>query len=358
MLGFRCYLKDNLSDLGVALFELNKGGMRKKVGTVPIPSNRFSQSIDIEYIFESNQILEAQISSKDTIIGSIQFSSHQALKQKELNVELNPIGSSATTTIGSLCISSLPKPNPDLESITFSVIAPLLPASSYFMMLFTQTDSVLYRSECKPNGDQWLAVNLNSGYFKDREGIEEKVSVVVYEYKNDGNHRKVLREQTSTGVFRQNTEIILGPLKIRGIKFEKSYSIIDFIQNDYEISIHFAIDFTLSNGEINHQNSYHSIIPSNNHYLAVMRAVGEIVQHFDDDKQIPLYGFGGMFPFGKDESQVCDCFALNGNIFAPHVSGMLGADYVYRQAIRKCRMSGPTNVSSILRLVKGQLQCG
>jgi len=50
---------------------------------------------------------------------------------------------------------------------------------------------------------------------------------------------------------------------------------------------------------------------------------------------------------------VSHCFALNGDIFNPSVNGVEGVCAVYKNAIQKSTLSGPTNFSPILKYVNG-----
>ena len=54
----------------------------------------------------------------------------------------------------------------------------------------------------------------------------------------------------------------------------------------------------------------------------MIKSVGEILQYYDSDKAIPMYGFGGIVPPNK---KVSHCFALNGDIFEPECNGIEGA---------------------------------
>lgn len=76
------------------------------------------------------------------------------------------------------------------------------------------------------------------------------------------------------------------------------------------------------------------------------------MEQYDTDKQYPVYGFGGknvIQPFNT----VSHCFALNGNIFNPEVQGIAGVAAVYRHAINKIELSGPTYFGPILEYVSG-----
>jgi len=51
-----------------------------------------------------------------------------------------------------------------------------------------------------------------------------------------------------------------------------------------------------------------------------------ILKNYDQDKQFPIYGFGGKLP---GDNKASHCFALNGNIFNPEVDDVDGALNAY-----------------------------
>merc|ERR1719362_1632054 len=86
-----------------------------------------------------------------------------------------------------------------------------------------------------------------------------------------------------------------------------------------------------------------------NEYLQAIRSVGNILQYYDSDKQIPVLGFGAAIPpYGNVANH---CFALNGNIFDPEVDGIKGVEDAYKHAINRVNLYGPTNFSPIIRIV-------
>ena len=86
-----------------------------------------------------------------------------------------------------------------------------------------------------------------------------------------------------------------------------------------------------------------------NEYLKAIKSVGNILQYYDSDKQIPVLGFGAAVPpYGNEANH---CFALNGNIFDPEVDGIDGVVEAYKHAINRVNLYGPTNFSPILRTV-------
>lgn len=127
-------------------------------------------------------------------------------------------------------------------------------------------------------------------------------------------------------------------------------SFLEYIFGGCEINLTIAIDFTLSNGHPSKPNSLHYMHDlKRNEYLKAIQSVGSILQYYDSDKQIPVLGFGATIPPYTQNAN--HCFALNGDIFDPEVDGIENVVEVYKHAIRKVELYGPTNFSPILNLV-------
>ena len=86
----------------------------------------------------------------------------------------------------------------------------------------------------------------------------------------------------------------------------------------------------------------------NNEYLQAIQSVGNILQYYDSDKQIPVLGYGAHIP-GHDNTS--HCFALNGNIFDPEVDGLAGVVDAYKKAIKTVSLGGPTNFAPIMKTI-------
>ena len=86
-----------------------------------------------------------------------------------------------------------------------------------------------------------------------------------------------------------------------------------------------------------------------NEYLNAIRSVGNILQYYDSDKQIPVLGFGATVP--PSTNRASHCFALNGNIFDPEVDGLDGVMEAYKNALKNVNLYGPTNFAPIIELV-------
>ena len=62
-----------------------------------------------------------------------------------------------------------------------------------------------------------------------------------------------------------------------------------------------------------------------------------------------MLGFGAAIaPYSNKANH---CFALNGNIFDPEVDGIDGVVEVYKNAINKVNLYGPTNFASFLEVL-------
>ena len=77
--------------------------------------------------------------------------------------------------------------------------------------------------------------------------------------------------------------------------------------------------------------------------------MGEILQYYDTDKKIPVFGFGAKVPPVDDRAQ--HCFSLNGNIFDPELNGLDGVIDAYKQALNKIAFYGPNYMAHVLRMV-------
>ena len=89
-----------------------------------------------------------------------------------------------------------------------------------------------------------------------------------------------------------------------------------------------------------------------NEYLQALTAVGDILQYYDSDKEIPAYGFGACIP--PSHNRGSHCFALNGDIFKPECNGLNGVIEAYKTALNKVQLYGPTHFSEIIAEINGR----
>jgi len=142
-------------------------------------------------------------------------------------------------------------------------------------------------------------------------------------------------------------------IKISNALVQKRVTFLDYVFGGCEISLQVAVDFTASNGPAHNPNSLHFMGNANvpNQYITAIQSVGSILEQYDTDKRYPVYGFGGRMP--ESPTQTSHCFALNGDVFNPEVPGVGGILNVYRHAIQRVTLHGPTYFSPILRYVNG-----
>ena len=116
-------------------------------------------------------------------------------------------------------------------------------------------------------------------------------------------------------------------LNLQGLKVERQHSFLEYVFGGCEVYLSLAIDFTLSNGDPRQHDSLHFFNPQKNQYLQAIQSVGNILQFYNTDKMINLYGFGGAIP--PYVNRASHCFALNGDIFNPRVCGVEGVIQCY-----------------------------
>jgi hypothetical protein len=97
-----------------------------------------------------------------------------------------------------------------------------------------------------------------------------------------------------------------GQLAVRQAYLIKEFSFLQFLQGSCGISLMVAIDYTGSNGTPSNPSSLHFCNPSAmNEYERAIWAVGDILMNYDQDKMIPVWGFGGSPVHG---APVSHCF--------------------------------------------------
>ena len=133
------------------------------------------------------------------------------------------------------------------------------------------------------------------------------------------------------------------------LETSKRHTFLEYVFGGCEIGLNIAIDFTGSNGDPNDTRSlhYHGNM-QRNEYLKAIKSVGNILQYYDSDKQVPVLGYGAQISGGHNTSH---CFAVNGNIFDPECDGIDGVVEAYERAIKNVRLAGPTNFSPIIKII-------
>ena len=77
-----------------------------------------------------------------------------------------------------------------------------------------------------------------------------------------------------------------------------------------------------------------------------IKSVGSILEPYDHDGKISVFGFGAVPTFiGKHTSH---CFPLTGNSDKPAVEGIAGVAEIYRATLPLIKFSGPTRFAPLL----------
>ncbi|KAJ6242707.1 copine [Anaeramoeba flamelloides] len=140
-------------------------------------------------------------------------------------------------------------------------------------------------------------------------------------------------------------------LKLMSIEKLIQPTIFEILCGGYQISPVFAIDFTISNGQVEYENSlHHQNGKQDNLYEQIISLMGKsLLQFKSGEKVIPAFGFGAKVDNNEKNSVVSNCFPLNGNVNNPECEGVEGVLSAYKQSLEYVTLYGPGNVSGIIR---------
>jgi hypothetical protein len=141
-----------------------------------------------------------------------------------------------------------------------------------------------------------------------------------------------------------------GEVFLKYLNIESNASFVEYIQSGTAMNFSVAVDFTASNGDPKSPHSLHHNQggQADNQYSTAIRAVGDIIQDYDTDKQFPALGFGAKVP---PTGQVSHEFFLNLRPDTPYVSGIDGILQAYYTSLQNVTLYGPTNFSPVINHV-------
>ncbi|CAG8658237.1 4409_t:CDS:10 [Funneliformis caledonium] len=146
-------------------------------------------------------------------------------------------------------------------------------------------------------------------------------------------------------------------LTVVKVILKETPTFLDYIASGTQINLVVAIDFTESNKDPRTPDSLHYIGNKENDYQQAIRSVGTILEKYDSDKMIPVYGFGGKF-----HGNLSHTYPLNDNFENPEVFGVDGIMDVYRKTINNVELYGPTNFSPVINhtaaIIKNEISKG
>ena len=332
----------------------------------------------MKYIFEEKQKIKFDLHSikadgnevsSNNYIGSCNMEPHEIIRAPHQELKRNIVNSNEET-IGELIVNG--------ESISKKMSANVIyiefeghikKKGSFFIKIYRgkQIDSQeylpVYQTESiEPSPNQvikWGKIRIGAAsLIKDDQNSLFKIEIV--QYQRFGQHKivgeKVMNflqfKDTKPNIFFTNdTNNFIKP---KSVIFEERYSFIEFLFNGLNIAMMIAIDFTASNKNPTNLDSLHSIEHSKNQYLSAINSVGSILEFYDTDKMIPVFGYGARIP--QLSGITSHCFSLNGNIFNPEVPGINGVTEIYRNNIMKLQFAGPTHFSPSINYIRNLVE--
>jgi len=128
-------------------------------------------------------------------------------------------------------------------------------------------------------------------------------------------------------------------------------SFYDYISTGTEIKLTIGIDMSASNGGFSKgriESCLHRLYEDGtlNDYQKTIKVIGSVLEAYDTDKMIPVYGFGC-----KVDGKVEQCWPINEDDLNPEIDGIDSVLEVYEYAVRRVQFSGPTTFSEVINLV-------
>ena len=277
----------------------------------------FVTNLDVDYHFEDTQnfLIEAwdmddasQASNlnKQEYIGSFEFQLHQVVTAKDQTLK-GPIKNNTRAKNGILKITGEEKKQgSNSKTINLKLKGSVNDSGQIFFILWKQLTpnkyKPVYKSEIKSQqrGRQdWNEMSISQDMLCQEDDLDQDIKIDFFRSATSGNHKLL-----GTSYFTLN-ELTNGKTKlefkkhsVEVVKFEsvKSVNFLEYVFGGCEINLNIAIDFTLSNGDPREHDSLHCKDYKRNEYIQAIRAVGDILQYYDSDKEIPAYGFGARVP--------------------------------------------------------------
>jgi hypothetical protein len=196
--------------------------------------------------------------------------------------------------------------------------------------------------------------------------VNTRIVLDVFDYKTSGDHQYIASTEFSISqvLNQEMREFTLinpkkkqkdkeykgsGTIVISNCQIQRVYSFMEYIYGGCEICLEVAVDFTGSNKHPSSPSSLHYIDPDGvtlNPYQQALSAVSDILLHYDSDKKVPMYGFGG-----KINNIISHCFSLSRHSDDPFAYGIEGIMDMYKSALSFVNFSGPTLFAELLQQV-------
>jgi len=357
----------------------------------------FAKSFEVPYFFEEVQMLKFDMYDSDAKAGAGALSQHDYIGGCEATIG-TIVGASAGKYVADLKRPSGTKVHGKLHvvaeehsGVKGKVIMQFRgtgldkkdffgksdPFYEIFLADASGSHTMVFRSQhiMKTLNPTWspMTISLTNLCNGDRD---RPLLFKVYDWDSDGSHDLIgtcnttLNEMASEGL--GNEWDLINPKKIPGgkkakkgyknsgvlsllsIAIEEEKGFVEYLAAGLQLNFSVAIDFTASNGAANQPTSLHYMNPYQpNPYASAIKAVGEVIRDYDNDKLFPTVGYGARLPAGStapvDARGCSHCFSITGDEANPFCHGIEGIIAMYQQTIPRVEFYGPTYFEPIIQ---------
>ncbi len=364
----------------VVYMKNNKNGLYEKLGQTEVITDNlnpaFVKSVVVDFYFEERQDMRISVFDIDdfksgvveqNLLGSVDFRLDQVSRAPNGTLALEikaPVASSEK--LGDVVIrgEELKKhTSRSYYKIKFEGVG--FPCHHLFYRLSRLLHSLqyaaIYESETSAKGPDGKhafkeAKVHSAALLEDDES--RKAMIEVFQWERSGSHVSLGKHEFVIGELVERIPIKLpcgATMSVLYCDKQEEYSFLDYVFNGLEISLHIAVDFTLSNKDPSDPSSLHYFDLTRNQYLQAISNVGQVLENYDSDKKFTLLGFGAKVPFLLDKTS--HCFALNGDIFKPEVAGIQGVIETYKNVLHVVKLNGPTFFARIIAYLNALAEC-
>jgi len=143
-----------------------------------------------------------------------------------------------------------------------------------------------------------------------------------------------------------------GTLRFDKFSLKEKPGFLDYLRGGSQLAVMVAVDFTGSNGDPISPDSLHALKYDGtlNEYQKAIAGVCDILLHYDSDKKVPMFGFGGKPKFPTFTTPaVSHCFSMTGDPGNPWAYGLDGIMQTYLKSLMNVELAGPTLFAPILQ---------
>ncbi|ORZ38730.1 Copine-domain-containing protein [Catenaria anguillulae PL171] len=197
---------------------------------------------------------------------------------------------------------------------------------------------------------EWLPIELPVGQLVDvskSDHMNRSIVFDCYDWDRDTSHDHIGSATCKLSALTTGVSIPLlnykklksssyknsGCLFIQSAEIVREYTFHDYISGGTDVSVGVAIDFSSHCGNISNPNSLHFVDRSGawNDTMRALDAVLSVLEPYDTDRAIPLYGFGAELP-GPMAGNTTD-FHVNGDPNTPYIYGRSSALAAYSNCV-------------------------